>query len=409
MSSPRRISLRTARRVAITAQLLAGPRPPSTAAGIVDVVRRLTCLQIDPTRAVERTERLVLWSRLGRYDVRLLQGLQEVDRLLFEHWAHEASLVLSEDWPISHVMMRTWPVGDGVVATRTRRWLADNDARRLRILALLRERGPLRARALDDDSAPGRAPGGWSAGRTVGQLLELMSIRGEVLVSARVGGQRLWDLAERCVPADLAHVEISVEDAVRRAAARSVRALGVCSARDVMQYFTRGRYPGIAAALDDLVRTGEILPVTVDGLRLDRYAHVDAVPEIDAIERGEWRPRTTLLSPFDNLIADRRRTQELWDFYFRLEIYTPQAKREFGYFVMPILHGDALVGRIDAAVDRKRGVLRLITVHLEPGVRPTRVLGAAVGRAARDLAKFVGATSVEVGTAPAGWAPLLSG
>ncbi len=358
---------------------------------------------------MERTERLVLWSRIGRYDVRLLQRLQEVDRALFEHWAHEASLVLAEDWGVHQVLMRTWPVGDGVMATRARTWLADNDARRRRVLDLLGERGPLRVSALDDDSASAKGPGGWNEGRTVGQLLDLMSVRGEALVSARVGGQRLWDLGERCLPPNLIREEISERESVRRAALRSVRALGVCSSRDIAQYFTRGRYPGLGDVLDELVGSGELTPIEVEGLRLARYAHAEAEPMLDVLDRGEWQPRTTLLSPFDNLVADRRRTQELWDFHFRLEIYTPKDKRRYGYFVLPVLHGDALVGRVDAAVDRARGVLRLVAVHLESGVRPTKALGAAVGRSARDLATFVGATRVEVGTSPDGWPSLLSG
>lgn len=358
---------------------------------------------------MERTERLVLWSRVGRYDVDVLRRLQEDDRVLFEYWAHEASLVLSEDWAIHQVQMRTWPVGDGLPAVRHREWLAAHDGFRRQVLAELRDRGPLRAADLHDGTTRGWDWGAWSGGRTIGRLLDLMWVRGEVGISRRVGGHRLWDLMERCVPPDLVRDEVPEAEAVRRAAARSVRALGVCSARDVSRYFTRGRYPGLGDALADLLRAGEIVPVAVDGLRLDRFSHVHALPEIEAIEAGDWQPRTTLLSPFDNLVADRRRTEELWDFTFRLEIYTPKHKRQYGYFVLPLLHGEALVGRVDAAVDRKRGVLRLIAVHLEPGVRPTKALATALRRTARDLARFVGAATVEVGTAPPGWAATIVG
>ncbi|HVE98653.1 MAG TPA: crosslink repair DNA glycosylase YcaQ family protein [Mycobacteriales bacterium] len=372
-------------------------------------MRRLTCLQVDPTRAVERTEKLVVWSRAGRYDATLLARLQETDRSLFEYWAHEASLVLVEDWPVHRVQMRTWPVGDGVSAARHRAWLAEYDGFRRHVLATLAERGPLRAGDLDDGTRDGWAWGAWNGGRTVGRLLELMWVRGEVGISRRAGGQRLWDLMERCAPGGVGRAEIAEEEAVRRAALRSVRALGVCSARDITRYFTRGRYPGLPAVLDDLVRTGELVPVRVEGLPLERYAHPDALAELDVIERGEWQPRTTLLSPFDNLVADRRRTEELWGFRFRLEIYTPKEKREYGYFVLPLLHGDSLAGRVDAVVDRQVGALVLKAVHLEPGTRPTRALAVALGRNARDLARFVGATSVDVGTAPDGWRAILAG
>ena len=322
--------------------------------------------------------------------------------MLVEYWAHEASLVLAEDWPIHQVQMRSWPP-QRAGYDRTREWLRVNADFRRSVVDQLRERGPLRAADIVGAMPATYISGGWNDGRSVGRLLELMWVQGEVSISRREGGQRLWDLMERCVPPDLVRTEIPEADAVRRAAARSVRALGVCSARDVTRYFTRGRYPGLADALDDLVRAGEIVPVVVDGLRLDRYAHVEALAEIDAIEAGDWEPRTTLLSPFDNLVADRRRTEELWDFAFRLEIYTPKDKRQYGYFVLPLLHGEALVGRVDAAVDRKRGVLRLIAVHVEPRVRPTKSLATALRRTARDLTRFIGADTIEVGSAPPGW------
>ena len=315
--------------------------------------------------------------------------------------------MLAEDWPIHQVLMRTWPPPDRAWSQRTLDWLEANDAFRRSLLAQLRERGPLRAAEIEGAMPVAARSSGWNDGRTVGRLLELMWVRGEVGISRREGGQRLWDLMERCVPADPAREEIPEEEAVRRAAARSVRALGVCSGRDITRYFTRVRYPGLDGALSALVRSGEIVPVAVEGLKLERYAHVDALPELDAIDRGDWQPRTTLLSPFDNLVADRRRTEELWGFRFRLEIYTPKDQREYGYFVLPLLHGDSLVGRVDAVVDRKRSVLRLVTVHLEPGVRPTKALGAALGRSARSLARFAGASGVEVGAAPDGWADLV--
>ncbi len=350
----------------------------------------------------------MLWSRLGRFDTRLLTRLQEQDRVLVEYWAHEASLVLAEDWPIHQVQMRTWPPAERRGYDSTREWLQANADFRRSVLDQLRDRGAMRAAEIEGAMPAVYRSGGWNDGRSVGRLLELMWVQGDVTISRRGGGQRVWDLMERCVPPDVIGEEISEAEAVRRAAARSVRALGVCSARDVTRYFTRGRYPDLASALDRLVRDGEVVPVTVDGLKLDRFAHADALPEIDAIERGEWRPRTTLLSPFDNLVADRRRAEELWDFTFRLEIYTPKDKRQYGYFVLPLLHGDSLVGRVDASVDRKRGVLTLIAIHLEPSVRATKSLAAAVARNARDLATFVGADDVEVRAAPDGWRELIN-
>ncbi|MFN2625566.1 MAG: winged helix-turn-helix domain-containing protein, partial [Mycobacteriales bacterium] len=356
--SPRRVAPESARRLAVTAQGLAD-RPPATPhrGDIFNLVRRIGCLQLDPTNVVARSHLLVLWSRLGRYDVTEVAALVEQDRALFEYWAHAASLVLSEDWPIHHLRMRTYARGDGVWARRVGDWVAANAALRQHILRELRRRGPLQASELEDQSDVSWRSSGWTNERNVGRMLDFLSVQGKALVAARRGGRRLWDLAERCVPREYRQQRLSDSEAVRRATMRAVRCLGIARARDIPHHFTSGLYPGLPRVLRALEQSGDLIACAVDGLPDTWYVHAADETTLDALERGDWHPRTTLLSPFDNLIRDRERTEMLWGFRFRLEIYTPPAKREFGYFVLPVLDGDELVGRADAARDRARGVL----------------------------------------------------
>ena len=395
-----RLTVAQARRLAIRRQHLdAGPRPPRDDAGLLDLVRDLGCLQLDPTPAVARSHLLVVWSRVGRFDPDRLRRLQEEDHALFEHWAHEASLVLSEDLPVFRHRMCLAFTGDGTGPTRIRTWLEDNDSFRRAVLEELGQRGPLRTRDLQAHALRPWLSGGWTNERNVSVLLEVLSARGEVLVSNRRGGVRWWDLAERCLPPGaLEAAEVLDEpDYTRRAGLRSLRALGVATSKQIRAHFVRGRYPGLPAVLDGLVAAGSVVPATVEGLTGDWYVAAQDV-DLDAPGGGHDGPtRTTLLSPFDNLICDRARAQALWDFRFRLEIYTPAAKRQWGYFVMPVLHGDRLVARADLAVDRKERVLQVKALHWEPGVgrRPGRAVGDALDR----LAAFAGATRAVTATA----------
>jgi uncharacterized protein YcaQ len=408
---PRRIALPLARRLALTRQRLAGPRPAPDRAGILATIRDLGCLQLDPTSVVARTHLLVLWSRLGAFDPADLEALRR-DRLLFEYWAHQASLVLAEDYQIHQLTMRTFAAGDRPWHRRVQEWLAANEPLRRSILAELRERGPTLARDLTDATVVPWRSTGWTNQRNLARMLDLLSVKGEVLVAGRAGGQRLWDLAERCLPADLPTEELPEREIVRRATQRSLRALGVARPVHVRRYFTRDTYPGLGEVLAELAGTGQIVPVTVDGggtpLRGDWFVHADDLPLLDRLEAGDWRPRTTLLSPFDNLICNRERTAELFGFDFKLEIYVPKVKRRHGYFVMPLLHGDRLVARADLAVDRADGVLVVHALHVEPGVRASRETAAALTDALHDLAGFAGATTVRYGALPADWRPLLA-
>ncbi|MFQ5613513.1 MAG: DNA glycosylase AlkZ-like family protein, partial [Anaerolineae bacterium] len=189
-----------ARRLAIARQRLAGPRPPANAASILDAARDLGCLQLDPISVVARSHLLVLWSRFGVYDPAHLENLLWRERRLFEYWAHVASIVLTEDYPIHQGRMRDYASGDAPWEQRTRAWVQANDALRQRILARLREAGPMLARDFKDKTEVGWISGGWTTGRNVNQMLDYLWARGEIMVAGRSGLQKLWDLSERCLP-----------------------------------------------------------------------------------------------------------------------------------------------------------------------------------------------------------------
>jgi len=382
--------LRTARRLAVERQRLAGDRPDS----ILETVRDLRCLQLDPTSAVARSHLLVLWSRLGAYDPAELDRLLWKERSLFQYWAHAASLVLTEDLPLHRLFMRNFATGGSAFAQRVRGWMAANDAFRRALLAELGQRGPLRVRDFQVRAAVPWESRGWTAGRDVDRMLQFLFFRGEVLVAGRAGNEKLWDLAERVLSPDAPDEDLAESEVVHRAAQLSLRALGAATRTEITRHFTRSRYPGLAGVLAELKDEGRVVPVEVEGLPGDRLIHADDLPLLDRLEAGEWEPRTTLLSPFDNLICDRDRTESLFGFRFRLEIYVPKAKREFGFFVMPVLDGDRLVARADPAFDRRSRTLTINALHWEPGTRLAKALERRVRRAIEELGHFLSASEI---------------
>lgn len=406
---PRLISPTTARRLAILTQRLAGPRPSSDPAGILQLVRELGCLQLDPISVVARSHQIVLFSRLGSYSQSALDTLLWKDRSLFEYWAHAASIVLTEDFPFHHHMMMNYRAKEGTWEARIQDWITRNEPLRQHILEEIQRRGPMSSREFEDLSESGWESTGWNAGRNVGRMLDFLWIRGVLMVAGRSGQQKLWDLAERCLP-DWTPMELpATEELVRKAAERSLRALGVARPRHISQHFIRGRYPGLRERLEELESAGRIKAVQIgeDGEVWPEQwlIHVDNLAQLDAIEAGEWHPRTTLLSPFDNLICDRARTETLFGFDFRMEIYVPKTQRKFGYYVLPLLHGDRLIARLDVALERSTARLKVHGVHAERGAPTTKQAAREVAAAIGSLASWLGAEAVDYGRleCPTAW------
>ena len=354
-------------------------------------------VQLDPTRVVARTEHLVLFSRLGpRFRIADLERLLWSERTLFEYGVH---IVPTSDLWQHRESMRRYPLGGpyGKLARRTyvRDWLKANAAFRRYVLRELRSRGPLRARDLEDRVADGWHTGGWNdQGRNVAMMLDLLWDKGEVMIVGRDGQQRLWDLASRSLPMDeplrpKSEVALEVVD-------RQLRARGVGTVTQFGHLFD-GRPDGWERALKTLVRRGVAVPVRIEGIDQGTwFAHADVLAM-------SWRPRTVALSPFDDLVSDRDHAHALFDFVFRLEIYVPKAKRQWGYFVLPILHGDRLIGRLDPRFDRDSRVLHLNAVHAEDHATRTGD-GPAARKAIDELATWLGANEIAFdGSIPARW------
>ncbi len=331
------VTVDEARRIAVRAQALDG-----TAAGVLETVRRLGRLQIDPISTVAPPQYLVLWSRLGAYDPGELDRLLWDERKLFEWGAFVWPI---EDFPLLLARMRRRRTGKYAWERRGAEFLKRNASFRRYVLRELERRGPLLSRELVDTSIRTWQSHGWYGTRNVGVMLELLHGRGLVAIVGRRGGHRVWDLAERWYPhADpppLAEAERLLEE-------KRFRTLGVREGRD-------GGWE----------------------------AHPD-------VEDGPVGKRTTFLSPFDRLIHDRDRAEALFGFRYRLEMYVPRAKREYGYYVLPILRGDRLLGRIEPVFDRKTRILRVNGVWWEDGVKP-----GSLDRPLRDLARFLGAEKLE--------------
>ena len=350
-----------ARRIAVRAQLLDAPRPTD----LLTVVQRLTLLQIDPTAAIAPSADLVAWSRLGSaYEPAHLQHALEQDRTLFEH---NALIRPMSDLGLYLAASRTSRSHE-----RTHVWIRDNDRFRRDILELLGSSGPLTSRDIPDTCVVPWASTGWTNNRNVTQMLEFLMMRGEVAIAGRVGRERLWDLPERVYPADV--VIPSVDEVERIKNERRLVSLGIA------------RPKGRAMPMEP-IHVGEAgEPAVVGGVKGEW--RVDPAQLVD-----DFEGRTALLSPFDRLVHDRVRAEELFGFEYTLEMYKPAAKRRWGYYALPILHDDRLVGKLDATADRKASVLRVHAIHED--VKFTRAMAKGVEAELDDLASWLGLGAVK--------------
>ena len=326
------VSPEVARRIAVRSQLLDG-----SATTVLDTVRRLGFLQIDPISSVAPPQYLVPWSRLGQYDRDELDRLLWKQKKLFE-W--NAFIWPIEDLPLVRARMRHRRRGKYTYGGRASEFLKANAGFKRYVLRELEQNGPMLSRELEDHSREKRESHRWYGNRNVGIMLEILHGRGVVAITGRDRGQRLWDLAERWYPET---ETVPLAEAERTIAEKRFRALGV-------RRTTAG---------------WEAHPSAADG----------PVPD-----------RVTLLSPFDRLIHDRDRAEALFGFHYRLEMYVPKTKREYGYYVLPILVGDRLVGRVEPLHDRKAGTLRVLGAWGDT---------SRLDEALDSLAAFLGAERVE--------------
>ena len=335
MAAPQQLSRQDARRIAVRAQLLDASRPVD----LLDTIRRLTLVQYEPTASVAPSADLVLWSRLGR-----LYRPEDLQRALASHVVVELRSMMraAHDVALYRAEMRAWP-GENAPGfwVNASRWVEANPALRADILQRLKRGGPMISRDLPDEkcAVPWKSSG-WNTGRNAAMMLEFLELSGDVAVAGRLGRERRWDLAERVYPDDPV---VPLQDAARERRVRRLRSLGLARLRTTQTQLEPM----------DVGDVGE--PAVIEGVR--GTWRVD--PAALAAVRSEFAGRTAILSPFDRLVFDRKRLVELFEFDYQLGIYKPEAQRRFGFYALPVLHGDRLVGKVDATSDVPASVLRV--------------------------------------------------
>ncbi|WP_419693709.1 winged helix-turn-helix domain-containing protein [Mesorhizobium muleiense] len=356
-----KISLAMARRIALAAQGFADPRPNGTPdrRHLARVLARTGLLQIDSVSAVVRAHYMPLYSRLGPYPLALLDNAAVTrKRKVFEYWAHEASFLPVETYPLMRWRMERAERGEEMY-NGLAKWGRERAAYIEDIFREVVERGPIAASALEGQ----KGSGGWWGWSDAKHAFEWLFWAGRITTASRRGFERLYDLPERVLPpAVLALPVPSPEDAHRELLRISARAHGVATAGDLRDYF-RLSPADIKGRIEELVDAGDLLPVTVEGWSKPAYLHRNArfPRKIEA---------RALLAPFDPVVFERARTERLFDFRYRIEIYTPAEKRQYGYYVLPFLLGERIVARIDLKADRPAGVLRVHAAYAEPGAPP---------------------------------------
>ncbi|NVM74552.1 hypothetical protein FHW83_000312 [Duganella sp. SG902] len=394
------LSLSAARALHLAAQGLLQPRRrKARQPDLLEAIRQMGVLQIDTIHVVARSPYLVLWSRLGDYPQAWLEQALAAGEL-FEYWAHEACFVPVEDYGLyRHRMLEPEAMGWKYSAN----WMRERRADVEKVLEHIRVNGPTRSSDFERTDGQG---GGWWSWKPEKRSLEVLFTTGALMISARHNFQRIYDLAERVLP-HWDDSQLQSKEAVQRALLlKAVKAMGCARAHWIGDYF-RTRPPRLDP--ETLVEQGALLRAWVDDWDDPVYVHPDHARLLADAAAGTLAPTlTTVLSPFDPVVWDRRRAQELFNFDYRLECYTPAEKRKYGYFTLPILRRGLLVGRVDAKAHRREGVFELKSLALEPGVRISDRFTRDVAGALQRLADWHECPRVRLTQAsPASVGPML--
>ncbi|KAA0112165.1 winged helix-turn-helix domain-containing protein [Mycolicibacterium sp. P1-5] len=388
-----RLSADQARRVAISAQGLAEtkPRGAVTRAHLRRLINRIQVLQLDSVSVAVRAHYAPVFSRLGPYDRDVLDGAAwshstRAPRLLVEYWAHEAALMAVEDWPLMRWRMREYTHGRwGKEIVKKNPRLAED------ILAAVDKLGPSTAGQIEAhlEGARARRKGPWWDRSETKWVAEALWSSGSLTTATRIGFARHYDLTEKVLPPEVFTREVDDDEAVRELVLRAARALGVATEPDLRDYFRlspKQSKPAVAA----LVAEGELEVVEVDDWSAPAYlASGLTAPRVD---RG-----TALLCPFDPLIFFRPRVERLFEFHYRIEIYVPEPKRQFGYYVWPFLLDGKLVGRVDLKAERANGALNVVGAFTEPG-QDSATVAPRLAAELQSMAGWLGLGTVTVGT-----------
>jgi uncharacterized protein YcaQ len=382
-------STEAARTLLLAAQGLGSVPKRATKDDVRRTIRRMGVLQIDSISVIARSPYLVLWSRIGEYDPVWLDELL-AEGALFEYWSHAACFIPIEDYGLYRRLM----LGK---TDKTRAWMEAHPDALEQVMVRILQDGPVRS--AEFARTDGKA-GGWWEWKPEKRALEHLFAAGELMISRRENFHRVYDLRERVLAKALPDWEDALapnEQEVRRALAlKAVCALGVAPARWVSDYF-RTPKKGVAGLLEELAEEGSLLRATVENSSETAYVHPDNAKVAERILSGTLRSSvTTLLSPFDPVVWDRARASELFGFDYKIEVYTPAAKRRYGYYSLPILHDGALVGRLDAKAHRKQGTFEVKAIHLEPDVSVSDGLVASIAGALRGCAEWHNTPEVRV-------------
>ena len=384
-----------ARLLHLSAQgLLARPRRRADKSDLLAAIARMQLLQIDTIHVVARSPYLVLFSRVGAYPATWLEQLL-AERAIFEVWAHEACFAPMDDYVLHRSAFTQREHHWAIRHALRMREAHDQDIAKL--LSHIREKGAVKAADFERDAAGN--PGGWWGWKDEKRWLEAAFALGELMVTRRENFHRVYDLAERVAGQarpDWASARLDADAVRRETILKSVQALGIAPARWIADYFrTRPRLRD--SDLDTLVAEGALLRVSVKGWEMPGYLHALHAPLLAQAAAGRLRAtHATLLSPFDPVVWDRARASELFGFDYTLECYTPEPKRRYGYFVLPILARGRLVGRLDAKAHRRDGVFEVKALYLEDGVVADDALVADIARAIDNCARWHGTPKVEL-------------
>lgn len=382
------LTLQSIRRLLLAVQGLLEPPPhPAMKEGVLSAIRRMGALQIDTIHVVARSPYLVLFSRLGEYNPRWLEELLAEGRL-FEYWSHAACFLPIEDYPLYVSRMEKWNR-----YYYTPEWIDTHQLTIDQVLQRIKNNGEVRS--ADFERTDGKK-GTWWDWKIEKRILEYLHTTGELMIARREKFQRVYDLRERILPGWNGTPPLALEEAYDELTLRSVRALGAAPARWVPDYF---RLPkaGMPDRLERMAEKEQLLRITVDGRSEPWYVHPENHSLLERARMGDLSPTyTTLLSPFDPLTWDRERARILFDFDFTLECYVPQAKRRYGYFLLPILHQGNLVGRLDAKAHRKEGIFEIRALYLESTVKADAEIAQAVASAIQRCAGWHGTAQVAI-------------
>ena len=339
-----------------------------------------------------------------------LDGLMWEEKKLFEHWAGRfAAIVLTEDYPLYYSMMKRYPVSIGkswgVQGARATKFLSEHRELAKSVMNQLKK-GPLQLTQFKDYARTKRIAEAWTSGSDVSTMLFHLEMSGKVMVVGHQGYQNIWGLPEEFLPSWVERTELAEEEVERLTAERAIRALGIASPREINYYFPRGRYQNLGGALDGLLEDSIIHRVRVEGIPGggERYVHDLDMKLLESVKDDAWEPRMSLLPPFDNLICGRQRTNRVFGFDYNHEMFLPEYKRKFGYYVLPILWGERFIGRVDPRMDRRKEKLLVNSVHAEPAAPTDKEISAKIGETIERLAEFLGAKEVVyAGRVPPAW------